>query len=154
MERFLRVLVENEDFRAVFLGQLTAEDAYEVARPYLGGMSMAEFVRNLAVVADDIEAMSEGRARIPVDSMGNVSGGAGEWFSITQGILGLGLGVAGGINQIISEFRRPTYPGNQAMYQQPMQQEVQPQYDPPSITTRRASSSRMRQTRHLTHRPK
>lgn len=109
MERFLQILVQDEGFRAAFLGQRTPEDAYEVARPYLDGMSMGEFIQKLELLSNDLEGIKQGRTRISADKMGNVSGGTVDWLALTQNILSLGLGLAGGIKQIVDVSKKSQY---------------------------------------------
>lgn len=47
MENFLNVLIEDATVREEFLQQTTPEGAYLVAKPYIDGMPMEEFVENL-----------------------------------------------------------------------------------------------------------
>ena len=61
MENFLKVLTENATVREDFLRQTTPEGAYLVAKPYLDGMPMKEFVESLLGIAQVMDkAQSEG----------------------------------------------------------------------------------------------
>ena len=51
MENFLKVLTEDATLREDFLRQTTPEGAYLVAKPYLDGMQMKDFVQSLIGVA-------------------------------------------------------------------------------------------------------
>lgn len=76
MENFLKVLTENAAVREDFLRQTTPEGAYLVAKPYLDGMPMEEFVESLLGIARVMDkAQSEG---IPDAELSTVSGGVQE----------------------------------------------------------------------------
>lgn len=51
MENFLKVLTEDATLREDFLRQTTPEGAYLVAKPYLDGMEMKDFVQSLIGIA-------------------------------------------------------------------------------------------------------
>ena len=73
MENFLKVLTEDAAVREDFLRQTTPEGAYLVAKPYLDGMPMEEFVESLLGIARVMDkAQSEG---IPDAELSTVSGG-------------------------------------------------------------------------------
>lgn len=73
MENFLKVLTEDAAVREDFLQQTTPEGAYLVAKPYLDGMSMEEFVESLLGIARVMDKVqSEG---IPDVELSTVSGG-------------------------------------------------------------------------------
>lgn len=73
MENFLKVLTEDAAVREDFLRQTTPEGAYLVAKPYLDGMPMEEFVESLLGIARVMDkAQSEG---IPDVELSTVSGG-------------------------------------------------------------------------------
>ena len=81
MENFLKVLTENATVREDFLRQTTPEGAYLVAKPYLDGLPMKEFVESLLGIAQVMDkAQSEG---LPDTELTSVSGGAQE----SEGIL-------------------------------------------------------------------
>ncbi len=73
MENFLQVLTENAQVREDFLKQTTPEGAYIVAKPYLEGMAMNEFIKNLLGVARVMDGVKS--EEIPEEHLTTVSGG-------------------------------------------------------------------------------
>ncbi len=73
MENFLQVLIENAQVREDFLKQTTPEGAYLVARPYLDGLTMSEFIESLLGVARVMDGVKSGE--IPDEHLTTVSGG-------------------------------------------------------------------------------
>ncbi len=74
MENFLRVLTENAQVREDFLRQTTPEGAYLVAKPYLDGMPMHEFVEKLLGIARVMDAVEPGK--LSEEALHTISGGA------------------------------------------------------------------------------
>ena len=74
MENFLQILTENAQVREDFLKQTTPEGAYLVAKPYLDGMTMKDFIKSLLGVArvmDEVEV-----EEVSDEQLTTVSGGA------------------------------------------------------------------------------
>ena len=74
MENFLRVLVEDAEVREEFLRQTTPEGAYLVAKPYLEGMPIYEFVENLLGIARVMDGVEPGE--LSEEALHTISGGA------------------------------------------------------------------------------
>lgn len=74
MENFLRVLTEDAQVREDFLRQTTPEGAYLVAKPYLDGMPMHEFVENLLGIARVMDGVEPGE--LSEEALNTISGGA------------------------------------------------------------------------------
>lgn len=74
MENFLKILTEDANVRENFLQQTTPEGAYLVAKPYLGGMSMNEFVEKLLGIARVMDKVQTGE--ISEEELTSISGGA------------------------------------------------------------------------------
>ncbi len=54
MEKFLDLLTQDEDLRAIFLAQTSIDGAYMVAEPFLDGMSKEEFSEEMTGLARNI----------------------------------------------------------------------------------------------------
>ena len=76
MENFLKVLTEDATVREDFLRQTTPEGAYLVAKPYLDGMPMEEFVESLLGIAHVMDQATS--SSMTAAELTNVSGGAQE----------------------------------------------------------------------------
>ena len=74
MENFLKVLTEDANVRESFLQQTTPEGAYLVAKPYLDGMPMEEFVEKLLGIARVMDGVQSGE--ISEEKLTTISGGA------------------------------------------------------------------------------
>lgn len=74
MENFLRALTEDAQVREDFLRQTTPEGAYLVAKPYLDGMPMHEFVENLLGIARVMDTAEPGE--LSEEALHTISGGA------------------------------------------------------------------------------
>lgn len=81
MEKFLNKLAEDEKLRSEFLKQTTPEEAYKVAKPYIGSMSMEEFAEQMVGLAKLMTKAEKGE--LSEDALNSVAGG----FSLT-GFLG------------------------------------------------------------------
>lgn len=73
MDRFLKVLIEDAAVREDFLQQTTPEGAYLVAKPYLDGMPMEEFVSSLLGIASMMDVSQS--KDISEAELSTVSGG-------------------------------------------------------------------------------
>ena len=60
MENFLKVLTEDATVSEDFLRQTTPEGAYLVAKPYLDGMPMEEFIESLLGIARVMDKAQSG----------------------------------------------------------------------------------------------
>lgn len=79
MENFLKVLTEDAAVREDFLRQTTPEGAYLVAKPYLDGMPMEEFVESLLGIARVMDKAQPGE--LSDVELSTVSGGVAETAS-------------------------------------------------------------------------
>lgn len=82
MEKFLQAITENKEVREDFLKQKTPEGAYNVAKPYIGNMSMDDFAKQLVGLASAMDKMQSGE--LDENSLEAVSGGKMSWGSITN----------------------------------------------------------------------
>lgn len=73
MENFLQVLTENAQVREDFLKQTTPEGAYIVAKPYLEGMTMNDFIKSLLGVARVMDGVES--EEVSDEHLATVSGG-------------------------------------------------------------------------------
>lgn len=80
MEKFLKSLIEDADVRARFLKASTPEGAYNVAKPYVGGMSIEEFSDKMIALSEDIER----KDKLSYNEIESVSGGSSQeaWQAI------------------------------------------------------------------------
>lgn len=92
MEKFLNKLAEDEKLRSEFLKQTTPEGAYEVAKPYIGSMSMEEFAEQMVGLAKLMTKAESGE--LSEDDLDSVAGGAMNAPAILGAIAGVANGAA------------------------------------------------------------
>lgn len=74
MEKFLEILTSDARVREEFLNQKTPEDAYRVAKPYIGDIGMDEFKDTLLGVARVMDKLQSGK-ELDENELNTVSGG-------------------------------------------------------------------------------
>lgn len=73
MENLLEELTKNDGLRSVFLTQTSMENAYTLAKPYVGEMSQDEFSKEMTSLARNIIESGS----LTDEMLANVSGGRG-----------------------------------------------------------------------------
>ncbi len=110
MEKFLELLTTNEEVREEFLNQKTPEDAYRVAKPYIGDVSMDEFRNTLLGVARVMDKLQSGQ-ELDENELNTVSGGFNfnNFWQKTKDIKSTTIDKANGVinigDQIIQLFK-------------------------------------------------
>ena len=80
MENFLNELNENEALRDDFLAQSSIDDAYEVAKPYLGDLSEEDFSKEMIGLAKNISGNDE----LDEEALESIQGGVESAFETVK----------------------------------------------------------------------